>query len=165
METQRLHLRQLTENDAEIVYALTSRPEVAQYMRFEQHTDPSQALSLIHEYDAFPSWLITEKESGLPVGVFACKPGETAGEYGLSTFTAPECWNKGYSTEVLSAMIPVLRQKGVQTLTAHVVADNTGSRRVLLKNGFTEWKTLVFPDLPQGLIVYRYDLTAPDTNT
>lgn len=164
METRRLALRPLEQGDADALYALTSRPEVARFMRFDQHTNPAQARALIGELTALPNlaWLVTERGSGAVVGVFACRrggdAGETAKEGGLSTFTAPECWNRGYSSELLEAMLPLLRERGLRLLTAHVVADNVGSRRVLEKNGFSVWKVLRFDDLPQGLVVYRREL-------
>lgn len=165
MNTERLTLRSLNEADAETVYALTSKEEVARFMRFPRHTDRSQARELIGELTAPNNlaWLIFERESGAAVGVFACRSGgedagETLREGGLSTFTAPEFWNRGYSSELLSAMLPVLKEAGICVLTAHVVADNLGSRRVLEKNGFSEWKVLHFSELPQGLVVYRREL-------
>ena len=162
-ETARLRLRPLTEADADAVFALTGRPEVARFMRFEQHRCRAQAQALIGEYQAGGGWAfaLERKDDGFFVGVYAVRPSaDDPARWDMSTFTDPACWNQGYASEVLAEIVRLARKNlPGRTLVGHVVAENRGSRRVLEKNGFVHAETLHFPDMKgEGLCIYQLHL-------
>ena len=161
MPTAILTVRPLQNSDADRLYALTSDPEVARYMRFSAHTSPEQAAALIEEYTApgGAGYALVERETGRFAGVFACKKGEEKGELTLSVLLDKRLWNRGCATDVLRRMLPILRRElGARLLTAYVVGSNGGSRRVLEKCGFHVERVKMLDDLPDGLYIYRYDL-------
>ncbi|ERI96664.1 acetyltransferase, GNAT family [Clostridium sp. ATCC 29733] len=162
-ETARLRLRPLAESDADAVFSLTSDAEVARFMRFSQQRERGEAVQLIRDYLASGGWsfAIERKADGRFVGVYAVRPSEgDPARWDMSTFTAKDCWNQGYSSEVLGEIVRLAREAlpGI-TLVGHVVAENRGSRRVLEKNGFSHTETLHFPDMEgEGLCIYQLAL-------
>lgn len=166
-ETARLCLRPLQREDAPAIYRLTSRPDVARYMRFSAHTRPEQAAELVMEYTApgCCAFAIQGKKDGTFCGVFAFKAGDTEGDYTLSIFLDPAMWNKGYATELLAAMVSYAQTVlGAKCLTAYVVESNLGSRKVLEKQQFIPMSVLTFPDFPDKLYIYSRLLDLPASN-
>lgn len=76
----------------------------------------------------------------------------------MSVFLYPDCWNKGYSTEVVQHMKNAAAAEKIGCLKAYVVQDNAGSCRVLEKSGFSLHEILHFPDMPSGLCIYTLQL-------
>lgn len=143
-------LRLLKHDDIGTIFALTSNPEVAQYMRFQTHTDPSQAEELFREYTKEGSYgyLITQQD-GTPVGVAALKEGED-----ISIFSFPEYWNRGYSTQVIGELVKEAKRHGIPYLKAYVADKNMGSRRILEKSGFTVKETFESDDKESVIYIY-----------
>ncbi|MEF9960061.1 MAG: GNAT family N-acetyltransferase [Niameybacter sp.] len=161
--TNRLLMRPLGRQDLESIYALASDEEVAQFMRFFRHTSLEETQALLEEYldeSSCHSLAIFEQESKQFVGVFVFKKSEEDPQvYSLTTFTGKAYWNKGYSTEILEVMKPYGKEViKAQTLMAYVVSENTGSCKVLEKNGFEVVKTLTFEDLSCPLLIYAFKL-------
>ena len=49
-----------------------------------------------------------------------------------------QCWGQGLASETVALMVDYLfNQTDITTITASVMFENTGSERVLEKNGFT----------------------------
>lgn len=151
-------LRPLRPEDTDAVFAMTSDPAVAEFMRFDTHTERAQAEDLICEYtkDGNLGYLIMERDGGAPVGVTAMKQDEdNPGVYSLSIFLSPEYWGKGVSTHATRLLVEEAGRAGAKKLLAYVVAENMGSRRVMEKCGFRLGSVLHFDDLQGGLYVYH----------
>lgn len=161
METARLYARELREEDAIRVHPLTSRPEVARYMRFDAQETVEGTRALIREYrSGGPAFLVEEKGTNRVAAVFAFKAADEPNAYSLSHFSAPDLWGKGYGTELLTGMVRYARDVlGAARLYAYVVADNRASCRMVEKCGFRLVETRCFDDLPGGLCIY---LCVPD---
>lgn len=156
-EKENLRLRSLREEDAEALFSLTSDERVSRFMRFGTHTVLRQARELIQDYKRGAAFAV-EREQEF-VGVFALKPGETEEEYSISAFFSPRFWGRGYATEVLRRGVDFAqRTLGAKRLAAYVVEENTGSRRVLEKNGFSVKKRVLFSEGEGALLVYKRDL-------
>ena len=161
MNTDQLFLRPLSQEDIPTIFSLTSDPEVARYMRFSTHTSRQEAEDLYREYTTFGNYgyLICRKDTLAPVGVAALKKEENDGaSRSMSVFLYPRFWNQGYSTEVVRHLTDIARQEHFSCLKAYGVQDNTGSCRVLEKNGFLVQEILHFPDLPSGLCIFTRQL-------
>ena len=156
MKTNNIHFRPLTTQDSEHIYTLSGNPAVAKYMRFDTHTSLAQATALLEEYLQHGGFAV-EIDNAFG-GIFSFNNNED-GDYGMSTFLGEEHWNKGCSTQILKEMIAYSKNSlGAKSLTAHVVMDNLGSRRVLEKNGFEVIDIEVFPDWDGKLYVYKLTL-------
>ena len=152
-----LRLEPLTLKDADEVFALTSNPEVARYMRFDTQRSREEAKELIRQYTEEGSfgYRVMPGDRNELMGVAALKRGDKAEEYSVSIFMAPQYWNQGYSTRVVGRLIETAREKNIRELSAYIVEENTGSRRIMEKWGFEVEQVLHFDDMVSGLYVYR----------
>ena len=100
------------------------------------------------------------KENNRVIGSGGIGPAEDNTQWEIGYNLCSDCWNQGYSSEVLGEIVRLAREElpGI-TLVGHVVAENRGSRRVLEKNGFSHTETLHFPDMEgEGLCIYQLAL-------
>lgn len=155
----RVRLHELTTEDRDIVFGMTSDPEVVKYMRFDTHERPEEAVKLIRHYTEKGNYgfLVRLSDSGEPVGVAALKREEDdPGKYSVSIFSFQKFWNQGYSTEVMELLIEEAKKQGIGCIKAYIVEENYGSRRVAEKCGFQADKLLHFADFPSGLYIYSW---------
>jgi len=138
IETDRLHLRPLTVEDAEAVYAWTSDPEVNRFMIYIRHTDLEQTrewLRSIQPEEDNLEFGFVRKADGLLVGsggTHLCGDGTWMLGYNLRR----DCWGRGYATEATRAILDLAhRERGVKVFTACHAVDNPASGRVMEKCG------------------------------
>lgn len=155
-----IKLEPLTWEDVDQVFELTSNPDVAKYMRFDTHQSRSEAGELVKHYIEGGSYgyKILPAEEEKMIGVAAMKPGEgQEGEYSVSVFLSPEYWGKGCSTQAITELKRIALDQGIRYLSAYVVEENIGSRKVMDRCGFTVKQILHFDDMDSGLYVYWYE--------
>ena len=160
-ETARLTLEPLRREDLPPVYSLTSDPEVTRYLRSDTHTDPMEALVLIDELTSGGNYgyLVTSKEEGYFIGVFALKADEKdPTSANLTVFLSRSFWNRGYAGELLAFAKKKAPELSFKTLRAWVADGNAGSRRALEKAGFTVEQRLTFRGIDGGLTTYVFPL-------
>ena len=143
LDAGEVFLRPLTRKDAEDIYCYASDPEVARYVLWSPHrsiSDTRRYLRFVRAMyrEGLPSsWGIVLKKTGRVVGSIgwmAWNPENRSAEIGYSL--ARFCWNKGYMTSALRAVIrsgfeslPVDRIEGQYDLR------NPASCRVMEKCG------------------------------
>lgn len=153
----KVYLEELTEADTSDVFTLSSDADVAQYMRFERHTELSQAAELVRAYCAPKNIAkkIIEKGTDNFVGVLVLHSDGDDGVYDITMYLKKSFWGKGYgSVAVECVQRTVADTPDVKKLMAYVVKENIASRAILIKSGFLQEKIMFFPDLPNGLYVY-----------
>lgn len=143
--TERLLLREITEQDAESIYKLLSKPEVIKYDTFELFTDIKQAEDLIKYFsEKFRGntaifWGISLKNQSEITGFCKCEieiP-KIRADFGYDL--RPEYWNRGIMTEALGAVINFTFNKlEINRIEASVSNENNPSIRVLEKLGFVK---------------------------
>lgn len=141
LTTSRLTLTSLCESDWPCFLALRTHPQV---MRFMGESLPEQSLRL-------------KFYSRLAGNVFAIREsqGECVGDIGLQVSThnsqeadigyalLPQAQGKGFAQEALTAVCDYgFTSLGLLAINAWVLADNTGSVRLLEKNGFKRGQVL-----------------------
>ena len=148
LETERLILRQFTEDDVENLVELDSDPEVMRYLNggiptprevVEQSILP-RFLSYYEPYDGFGVWAAIEKASGEFIGWFGFRPHDERrpNEVELGYRLRRSAWGKGYATEGAQALIcKGFTALGVHRVTANTYEHNAASRRVMEKVGMT----------------------------
>jgi ribosomal-protein-alanine N-acetyltransferase len=144
LATDRLVLRQITEEDAPALFEVWSDPEVARYLPRAAMTDPVEALQRVQKLASlYPEgiiWAIVPRDSAAIAGTVLLfnfvKPHFRA-ELGYELGKAH--WGKGFATEAASAVIDfAFNSVGLHSLEAHIDPANIGSRRVLEKLGFVQ---------------------------
>jgi RimJ/RimL family protein N-acetyltransferase len=157
--TERLLVRPYLPSDAEDMFILRSQPEV---MKWTSSKVPDADIAKTREWIA--SALPPIKGDTFRFAIEErSQPGRVIGVIGIFFADPPECgymfrtdmWRKGYATEALRAWLEVywalprkevtlegrdVGEHGTETesLLAETALANAGSRRVLVKCGFTE---------------------------
>lgn len=168
LETERLTLRQVTEDDVDNLYALNSDPDVMWFLSGGQPTPREEVrdriipffLGFYEQYDGLGFWAAEARATGDFLGWFHLRPAEgDAADLGYRLRKA--AWNRGYATEGSRALIRTsFTDFGVPRVVAHTMAVNLASRRVMEKCGLTftrAYHSDAVPDIPgseQGSVEY-----------
>ncbi|ANY71724.1 GNAT family N-acetyltransferase [Paenibacillus ihbetae] len=144
LETERLHLREITPDDAPAIFRCFSDQEVTRYYGQEAFTTLEQAEQLI---DLFAKnrlerrgirWGIELKDrKGLvgTIGFNAWAPKHKRAEIGYELH--PDYWRQGYAREAASAVLSFgFQQLGLDRVGAVVFIDNKASHALLIRLGF-----------------------------
>lgn len=150
METARLRLRPLRENDVDAVFAYASDPEVARYVAFERHTAPGDSQEFVadclkrYSEHVLAPWGVELKNDGALIGTIGVThASETNLRVEVGYAIARPHWNRGYVTEALRAIVPHLfAELPIERVQAFLIPENVASLRVLEKAGFRYEGTL-----------------------
>lgn len=174
LETERLILRQFTEDDANNLFELNSDPEVIrftpdagqpnEYAVIQTQTIPKY-LAYYEKYDSYGVWAVIEKSSQEFIGWFFMRPAVDA-PYFDPVLTQPNdielgyrlrkaAWGKGYATEAAKASISRgVSELGTQRIVAVALAANLASIRVMEKAGLKLEKRFIYEPLAQEVVMY-----------
>jgi [ribosomal protein S5]-alanine N-acetyltransferase len=162
IQTPRLQLRELTDDDHEALFAMYQDPRMNRHLggppppRDEYWQKVRETWPAYYARHGFGLWATVRREDGRMMGRCGLLSQEVDGErHGEVAYAlAPEFWGRGYASEAARAS----RDHAFRTLDApHVVSlilpDNTPSIRVAERNGMTFWKMADFRGYP--VRVYR----------
>lgn len=141
IETERLILRPLTAADAKAVLQWTSDERVTEFMSYSKYDDVNMAIdwinSLTGKEEKEWTWGLVLKENGRLIGTGAIGPDKLVEDYwGIGYNIVYDCWNKGYTTEAMKAIIEfAYTELGVNKVCALHAVDNPASGRVMEKCG------------------------------
>lgn len=143
--THRLLLRQIQPNDAESLFAIFSDEEAMQYYGHlphrslnETHELVSQAQTsyAVHENIRWGIALAGENRVIGTCGFHHFDTGFHRAETGYALHSA--CWGQGIMTEAMSAVLSYgFRELGLHRIEAAIDDQNTRSKNLLLKLGFS----------------------------
>ena len=151
LETERLLLRRMRQDDAQDMFAYASDPEVTRYVLFDTHRSVEDSEVFLrfavegYERGDFGGWGVVLKDSGAFIGTcgvdvnFAPEHDRAELGYVLSR----EHWGKGLMPEAVRAVIRFgFGRMELNRIQARCVAENTASARVMEKVGMTYEGTL-----------------------
>jgi RimJ/RimL family protein N-acetyltransferase len=163
LETERLVLRQFTEDDVDNLVELDSDPDVMHFINGGRPTPRREIESdvlpmFLDYYERFAGygfWAAIEKSSGRFVGWFHFRPAAAvhANEVELGYRLLKSFWGKGYAAEGSRALIHKgFAQLGVQRVVAFTMVVHVASRRVMEKAGLRLVRTFhqPWPDYIEG---------------
>ena len=163
LETERLVLRQFTEDDVDILAELDGDPDVMHFItggrptprREVEHEILPAFLAYYERFAGYGFWAAEEKSSGCFVGWFHFRPAKGADpdEVELGYRLHRSTWGKGYATEGSRALIDKgFAELGVQRVVAFTMVVHVASRRVLEKAGLRLVRTFhqPWPDYIEG---------------
>jgi len=144
IETDRLLLRRVNNDDAQHVFALRSDPETMKYIPRPLVTNTDEALEHIRMIDdkiisgEGINWAITLKGDPKLLGIighYRIKPEHYRAEIGYMLH--PEYQGKGIITEAIKAVVAYgFDEMQLHSIEAIIDPDNVASAAVLEKNGF-----------------------------
>ncbi|MBR4362778.1 MAG: GNAT family N-acetyltransferase [Ruminococcus sp.] len=139
IETERLILRPLTIEDAEDVFAWTSDERVSKYMIYTTHSDISVTKAWLESTTDLENeylWGFVRKSDGELIGSGSIRLRTEENRWSFGYNLRYDCWNMGYTTEAVHAMMDYVREKhGAKRFIAEHAADNPASGRVIEKCG------------------------------
>jgi [ribosomal protein S5]-alanine N-acetyltransferase len=145
LSSQRMLLRQITEDDFEDVYNLYADERVFTFCGMLNKTNKAVILSSIDHFDRDfrqrkrIKWGIALKENEEKVvGIIeALDYISHINQITVGYFIHPDFWNRGIASEALRILVYFLFEDvGINRIQAEVMPRNIYSKRVLLKNGF-----------------------------
>ena len=146
IETKRLLLRRLDNNDAEEVLGLRGNPETMKYIPrplAKTIEDALEHIAMIEDkivYNTGINWGITIKGNLKIIGIighYRISPENHRAEIGYMSF--PKFNGKGYMSEAIKAVVAYgFEQMNLHSIEAIIDPENIASERVLQKNGFVK---------------------------
>ena len=146
LETERLVLRRVNENDANEIFALRSNPETMKYIPRPLVKSIDDALEHIAMIDAKIesnegiNWAITYKDNPKLIGIighYRIKPEHFRAEVGYMLL--PEYHGKGIISEAIKEVVNYgFNEMKLHSIEAIIDPENFGSARVLEKNNFVK---------------------------
>ncbi|MCU0498535.1 MAG: GNAT family N-acetyltransferase [Anaerolineae bacterium] len=145
LETPRLVLRALRQEDRLAIFQLFSSPEVVQYYDLTQFEALDQAdhliAALIRRYEQRQAirWAITLRGGGdRLIGTCGFNLFDTCGHFGEIGYDLhPTFWGQGLITEAIAGVLRFgFREVALNRIEANVLPGNRASVRVLTKLGF-----------------------------
>ena len=149
VETERLRLRVLREDDAETLASIFSHPSVVRYSggRSPSLEEVRQGIRshIAGHYQSRGYGLLAAelRETGQVVGRVGLLTTEVdeSGDPELHYHLSPEAWGSGLATEAARAVLDWgFRERRLDRIVAVIHPDNHASRRVAEKCGLTFWK-------------------------
>ncbi|NRT15876.1 ribosomal-protein-alanine N-acetyltransferase [Flavobacterium sp. 28A] len=146
LETERLSLRRVVNDDVNEIFYLRSNREVMKYIPRPLAITPEDALAHIATIDATIdrnegiNWAITLKNSDKLIGIighYRIQPQNYRSEVGY--ILHPDYHGKGFIPEALKKVIAFgFNEMKLHTIEAVIDPNNTASEKVLLKSGFSK---------------------------
>ena len=143
LETERLLLEQVSNDDARFILALLNEPSFIRNIGDRGVRSPDDARDYItnklvssYERFGFGMYLVILKTSGAPIGLCGLVKRDGLGDVDIGTAFLPEYWSKGYATEAALVVKEYAKNTiGLKRLVAITDPENLGSIRVLEKIG------------------------------
>lgn len=175
LETDRMLLRRLTEDDADNLFNLDSDPEVMRFLtggiphsrQFIVEKALPHYLGFYVRFDSLGFWAAVEKTSSDFMGWFHFRPfKQNPAEIELGYRFKRAFWGTGFAVEGSRALINKgFRELAVSKVVASTMSLNTRSRRVMEKLGLQFESEFVYPGEPfpgwraEDCLEVKYGLT------
>lgn len=154
IETERLHLREFTADDAAFIVALLNSPGWLRFIGDRGVRTEADALGYIERGPrasyarfGFGLYCVVRKADALPVGMCGLLKRDTLPDVEIGFAFLPEHCGLGYAMESARAAIADGRRKAdLRRLAAITQPDNSSSIRVLEKLGLRYERPVVMPN-------------------
>jgi ribosomal-protein-alanine N-acetyltransferase len=146
LETERLRLRELLDNDSPSLFEMFRDDEVTRYYDVETMTDATAAETVIARMQqryrdrTGIRWAVVDKVGGTFLGTIGFNSINLFAHRAVLGYElARQVWGRGFATEAVRAVVRFGHdQVGVNRIEAAVMLPNEASARVLRKVGFDE---------------------------
>ncbi|WP_294080538.1 GNAT family protein [Sphingomonas sp.] len=170
LETPRLILRPRRVEDADALHASYADPDLMTYWSGPPHTDIEQTRAdFVRHASDWRAWAITLRGDDSAIGVVAAGEKRQGNVSELGYLLARTHWRTGIAREAVSAVIDRIFAEGQRRVFADTDSDNSSSRALLERLGFTleghlrgEWETHlgVRDSVIYGLLREEWNATA-----
>lgn len=145
LDTPRLALRRLTEDDAPFIHRLVNEPSWLRFIGDKGVRNLDDARRYLREGPldmyarfGFGMYLVSTRSDGTPIGMCGLIKRDALPDVDIGFAYVPESWGAGYAVEAAQAVVAHARDDfALKRLVAITSLDNAGSMRVLEKIGLT----------------------------
>jgi [ribosomal protein S5]-alanine N-acetyltransferase len=145
IDTNRLVIRNITEQDFNFIFRLLNEPSWIKYIGDKGIKTEDDAKNYIqtgplqmYKDFGFGLFLVTLKENGVPIGLCGLIKRPSLENIDLGYAFLPEYTGKGYAFEATKAVIQYGKEQlSIDKIVAITTIDNLNSEKVLLKLGFS----------------------------
>lgn len=166
LQTERLYLREMTSQDAEMAYLLNSDPEVLKYTGDKAFESVEDARVFLENYAhfkmyGFGRWAVIQKSNNEFLGWCGLKYTKELNEHDIGYRLFKKHWNKGFATEAAKSCVDFgfIKFK-MPFIVGRAMYDNKASIKVLEKIGLSFYKI----DTCGGQEGVVYKIENPKTN-
>lgn len=146
LETERLTLRRMSNDDHAFIIDLLNQPSFLRYIGDKKVRTAADAQRYIqdgpvtsYERYGFGLYLVALKDSGIPIGICGLIKRDSLPDVDLGFAFLPAYWSKGYASEAAEAVLRYGRSAlGLRRIVAITSLDNHDSMKLLGKIGFKE---------------------------
>lgn len=160
LETERLIIREHVLSDAPFFFTLNSNYNVVKYTgdsSFKMIEEAEKIVQyVINQYkeNGYGRWLVTEKETGNPIGWCGLKFHTDTKETDIGYRLLESAWGKGYATESAKACIDYgFKHFNLNRIIGDAMKQNTASINVFKKLGMTYLKDSLLDNIES--VVYE----------
>ncbi|HJV95143.1 MAG TPA: GNAT family N-acetyltransferase [Albitalea sp.] len=144
LDTERLRLRTLAEDDAPFILELINEPSWLRFIGDRGVRSVEQARDYLvkgpiamHARHGFSLYLIELKDGGVPIGLCGLIKRDSLPDVDLGYALLPRFWGRGYAREAAAAALAHgVGVLGLQRIVAITSPDNDRSMRLLEQIGF-----------------------------
>jgi len=170
LETERLTVRRITEDDAIFILRLLNEPSFLRHIGDRGVRTVADAVKSIVDgpiasYDRFGfGMFLVELKDGLePLGICGLLKRDALDDVDLGFAFVPEFWSRGYAFESASAMVAWGREtRGLRRIVAIVSQENLASINLLMKLGFSFERMVLMPGGKEELRLFTRNLGDQD---
>ena len=166
LDTERLTLRRMTEDDAPHVLELLNEPSFIANIGDRGVRTLDDARRYVRDgpqasYDrhGFGLWLVVLRADDAPIGICGLLKRDALDDVDVGFALLPRYWSRGYAHEAAAASIAYGQAAfGLTRVAAVVQPHNAASIRVLEKLGMTYERTTKLSDDGHDVMLYARDL-------
>jgi RimJ/RimL family protein N-acetyltransferase len=168
LQTERLRLRWLSMDDADLMLAVWNEPTFVRYVgdRGIRTLDEARSalaagpLKLYDDYGYGP-YRMTAREGGAAMGTCGLFRRENLDDPDIGFALLPEYWGKGYALEAATAVVTHARDAmRLERLTAIVSPENRSSIKLIEKLGLSREGPIRMPGEDSDVLLYGVDWPA-----
>lgn len=164
LETERLRLRLLTQDDAPIYLEVVNTPGFIKFIgdrgiRTEDAAREAIAAGPIAMQASLGHslYLVERKEDGAPIGMCGLIKRETLEDVDIGYAYLPQFSGKGYATEAAAGVLAYAPSIGIRRLVAITSPGNDASDAVLRRIGMRLEKLVYLTPEDKGTQLFSYD--------
>ena len=171
LETDRLILRKLTDEDAPFILKLLNEPSWLRYIGDRGVKSLADAAKYIvdgpmasYERFGFGLYLVELKDGATPIGMCGLLKRDTLPDVDIGFAFLPAYWGQGYAGESAAAVLDHARSRlGLSRIVAITNDDNHSSVRLLEKLGMKFERMIQMTDKEPPLKLFARALTTGET--
>jgi RimJ/RimL family protein N-acetyltransferase len=162
VETPRLHIRELTIEDADFVFKLVNEPSFLENIGDKGVRNLEDARHFIlegpwtsHRERGYGEFLVELKEGGDPIGICGLLFRESLNVSDIGCAFLPQYWRRGYAYEAACAVMEYGHSTlGIETIVGLASEENLASIKVLEKLGMSFERMVKMSDDDPGTALY-----------